>query len=127
MNLRHAKSRAGFTLMEVLAVLLLMGLVLPVLLRGASLALSASSHARRVAQATALAGERLEEIVLSGNLSAGSGRFESPWQDYEWTATVTARDYNLSEVVVVVQWQARDKAHSVRLATLASGGSAVTP
>lgn len=127
MSHRHIRQHAAFTLVEVLAVLLLMGLVLPVVLRGASLALSASSHARRVAEATSLADQRLEEIILSGNLSAGSGRFGNPWQDYQWTAIVTARDYSLTEVAVVVQWQARSRVQSVRLATLAGSGTAVTP
>ena len=127
MSTAYVNQRAGFTIMEVLAVLLLMGLVLPVVLRGASLALGASSHARRITEASALANQRLEEILLSGRFTADSGRFDSPWQDYQWSATISSRDYNLTEIAVEVRWQARSRTHSVRLVTLAGSASAVTP
>ena len=47
------KSRRGFTLAEVLITLLFLAIVLPVAMRGVSLALAAASHAKHTREATA--------------------------------------------------------------------------
>ena len=56
--------RAGFTLIEVLAALVLIGVVLPVAMKGVSIAMQAASHARHTGEAVELARHKLTELSL---------------------------------------------------------------
>ena len=59
--------RAGFTLVEVLATLVLLGIVVPVAMRGVSVALAAAQTAKRTAEATSLAQSKLNEMIADGS------------------------------------------------------------
>ena len=111
----------GFTLIEVLATLVLLGIVMPVAMRGVSLALAASSTARRTAEAASLAEMKLNELVVDGSWQTGNagGDFSDQNQpDYRWTCESAARDYGTSEVVVHVTWTHRGQERTMSLATL---------
>jgi len=110
----------GFTLIEVLAALLLVGIVLPAVMEGISLANQAGRIAKTKLEATALAESKLNEIVASGqwNISAGSGDFAPDYPDYRWAVQVQDRDYNVSEVDVMVTWMVRETPRSVTVSTL---------
>ena len=54
----------GFTLVEVLATLVLMGIVIPVAMHGVSIAMSAASNARKTAEAATLAETKLNELLV---------------------------------------------------------------
>src|SRR4051794_38319604 len=58
--------RAGFTLIEVLATLVLLGIILPAAMRGVSIGLAMASHARHVTEAAQLAEAKLNELVATG-------------------------------------------------------------
>ena len=116
----HAR-RGGFTLIEVLATLVLLGIVMPVAMRGVSLALAASSIARRTAEASSLAEMKLNELVADGTWQTGGtgGDFADQNQpDYRWTCENASRDYGTHEVILHVTWTQRGQERSMSLATL---------
>ena len=116
----HAR-RGGFTLIEVLATLVLLGIVMPVAMRGVSLALAASSIARRTAEATSLAEMKLNELVADGTWQTGGtgGDFADQNQpDYRWTCENASRDYGTHEVILHVTWTQRGQERTLSLATL---------
>ena len=114
------RTRGGFTLIEVLATLLLVGIVLPVTMRGVSLALAAASNARHVAEATALAESKLSEITTD-SLSAttdATGDFGAEHPGYTWQSQRVSRDYGLTEIVLRVSWAERGQTKSLTISTL---------
>lgn len=104
----YARRRA-FTLPEVLATLLLMAIVLPVVGSAITNSLAAASYARNLAQAASLAEAKLSEIVVLKQWSTGSlsGDFGTQYPLFRWTATTTARDFGVTEVVMEVRWNER--------------------
>ncbi len=93
-------ARRGFTLVEVLAALLLIGIVLPAIMEGISVSQRTAYTARTSLEAAALAEAKLDEIVASGqwSSSASSGDFGEDHPGYRWEMQVADRDYNVSEV-----------------------------
>ena len=116
-NRRHS----GFTLIEVLATLVLLGIVLPVALHGISLALAAASHAKHLSEATGLAEQKIAELT-SGDLAqsggSGSGDFGADHPGFQWTSQSTQRDYGLTQIDVSVTWQERAKETGLVVSTL---------
>jgi len=117
-----ATPRPGFTLIEVLATLVLLGIVLPVAMRGLSVALSAASKARHTATAAQLAETKLNEMVVGGQWSTTvvSGDFSPDYPQYQWTCQTSPRDYGLTEIVLTVTWIERGSQRSLSLSTLAA-------
>jgi type II secretory pathway pseudopilin PulG len=115
-----------FTLVEVLAALALAAIILPVAMRGISLAASAAGSAKRQIEAASLAEAKLAELIATGQWQGPelSGGFGADWPDYRWTAEVTNwQGVSLKQVMVTVEWSSRTAARSVRLATLVYAGS----
>jgi len=112
--------RSGFTLVEVLAALLLMSIALPAIMRGISTASRAADSARHRTEASLLAASKLNELISTGQyLSQTSGDFGTDWpqSQYTWTAqtadwTPTNNNSNvtptlqqtMTEVDVTVKW-----------------------
>jgi prepilin-type N-terminal cleavage/methylation domain-containing protein len=122
----HAAPR-GFTLIEVLATLVLLGIVMPVAMRGVSLALAAASTARHTAEAASLAEAKLNELVADGSwqTSGQTGDFpDNP--EYHWTCENTSRDYGTSEVALHVTWTQRGVERSMSLSTLVNTSTSTT-
>lgn len=114
-------SEHAFTLVEVLAALALAALILPVAMRGVSLALAAADHAKRQVHAAALAEAKLAELVLTGDWQGAdlSGDFGEDSPGYAWTAVVTDWDTEtLRRLDVHVSWKAAGRDRLVALATL---------
>lgn len=117
--------RRGFTLIEVLATIVLVAIVLPVAMNGISVALSAASVAKFDLEAATLAENKLNEIVATnqwqlGNLSGDFSEFNYP--EFRWIANALNRETGLMEVSVEVQWISRGVERSLLLATLVSTG-----
>jgi general secretion pathway protein I len=112
--------RAGFTLIEVLAALVILGIVLPVAMRGVSLSLAAASNAKHMNEAAQLADQKLGEMVVTGQWqqSGGGGDFSPDHPDYHWTVQSEQRDYGLNEVRVRVTWQQRGQEREFIASTL---------
>ena len=122
---RPRGQRAGFTLIEVLATLVLVAIVLPVAMKGISLSLGAAVYAKTSVQAAHLADAKLNELVALGQLTTGtsSGDFGSDYPDYHWTLQAVQADDTLIEVAIEVAWPWRGTERSVTLNTLLFTGS----
>ncbi|HWE04598.1 MAG TPA: type II secretion system protein [Tepidisphaeraceae bacterium] len=86
---RRAPRAAAFTLIEVVATLLLISIAMPVIMSGISLSTRAGGIARRRAEAGALAESKLNELVSTGlwqSTLQGDFGTDDPWKDYTWTA-----------------------------------------
>jgi len=121
----RSRHRRGFTLVEVLATLMLVAIVLPVVMKGASLATGAASTAKRRNEAAGLAEEKLAEFIATNQwqTSSLSGDFGSDWPGYRWQATVQSWPQDtsgagLQEVDLQVFWTARSRQESLTISTL---------
>ena len=112
--------RAGFTLVEVLATLVLLGIVVPVAMRGVSVALAAAQTAKRTAEATSLAQSKLNEMIADGSwqTSGTSGDFSPEHPEFRWTVENGSGNYGTNEVAVHVTWTQRGQERSLTLSTL---------
>ncbi len=123
MNTKNFKTRhSGFTLMEILAALLLVGLVLPAAMKGVSVVTVLASDSARRYEALDLAETKLAEVLLQEDWQSGSasGTFdEEQYEDYNWTLEVS--DWitaGIKEVNVAVTWQQRNRTRDITLTTL---------
>jgi prepilin-type N-terminal cleavage/methylation domain-containing protein len=116
---RCRRGGGGFTLVEVLASLVIMGIVLPFAMRGASLAMHAGSVARHQAEAATLGEAKLTEMVSMGSWadSGAGGDFGQDFPQYRWTLDNTQRDIGVTELMLSVIWQERGEDRSVKLST----------
>ena len=121
------RRNGAFTLPEVLAALVLIGLVLPAVMKGVSLALAASDDARRRVEAVGLAENKLAEMTADAMSSQGSGGGSGDFGDeapgYQWEATTASVDTSLTEISVRVTWTARGAERGVSLSTYAYAGT----
>jgi general secretion pathway protein I len=119
----------AFTLVEVLAALLLVAIVVPVVMQGVSLATGAASSAKRRTEGASLAQSKMAEIlaterwrggVLSGQFDADDGHNAG---DYGWRAEVTPwTEPYVKELAVHVTWDRSNVEQSVTLTTLVYEG-----
>ena len=122
-------ARAGFTLVEVLASLLLVAIIVPVAMKGVSLAVGLASSAKQQREATTLAATKLAELTATGSWQQGNatGDFAPDWPGYYWDAVVSdwedSEDSSVCVVAVRVRWTARAAERSVTLTTLVRVGS----
>jgi prepilin-type N-terminal cleavage/methylation domain-containing protein len=117
----RTRRRRGFTLVEVLATMVLLAIILPVAMKGISLAMAAGATARRTADAATLAEAKLNELVADGTWTSGqlSGNFAPDQPDYQWQCVTATRDYGLTEIGVRVTWLDRGLPRQLTVATLA--------
>jgi len=115
-------SRASaFTLVEVLAVLMLVAIVLPIAMQGVTLSLQTAARARQLTEAGQLASNKLNELVLQKDASyfQGNGTFdENP--EYNWESTATERTTGVYELTVRVGYIAQGLEKWVAISTLAA-------
>src|SRR4051794_38691008 len=109
MTLRRGQHRGGVTLVEILATLLLLGIVMPVAMRGGSIALAAADSARHTADAAMLAETKLNDLLAQGVSSASglTGDFSPDHPEYQWSYQSAPRDYGITEVQLRVTWLER--------------------
>jgi prepilin-type N-terminal cleavage/methylation domain-containing protein len=119
--------KQGFTLIEVLVTLLLIGIVLPAMMHGVTLAMSAADAARHRNDATQLARSQLTQLVAGSQWSNSnnlSGDFSPDWPGYQWKATVQPWDQDTSgmsiqQIDLTITWQDNGRPQSLTLTTLA--------
>jgi prepilin-type N-terminal cleavage/methylation domain-containing protein len=128
MNRRRSQRSFAFTLPEVLVSLALVGLVIPGVMRGVSLALAASDDARKRIEAVGLAESKLEEmtaaVVSNRQGSSSAGDFGVEHSAFRWDSTANVLENELTEIRVNVRWTARGSERSVALSTFAYAGTA---
>ena len=119
----------GFTLIEVLAAIVLVGIVIPVAMEAISLSLRSASDAKRKVEAAMLAENKLSELTTNLVLmtrGATSGDFAPDWPDYRWESGLVQRDVDLSELQVRVVWTSRGVDRFVSLSTFVYTGVPTT-
>ena len=127
-NFPRARSvrRRGVTLVEVLATIVMMGIVLPAAMRGVSVCTAAARDARQRSEAAALAEAKMAELLATGDWQFGalSGEFGEAWPEYRWGAGASswASDATMSEFYVRVTWTSRQQDREVVLTTLVYPG-----
>jgi len=118
---RAPTSRGGFTLLEVLATLVLIGIILPAVMHGISLATIAAGDAKHKVEAASLAQTKLAGLIADyqtlNQTGGGSGSFPD-YPGYTWTSTIQMRDTNLSQVSVRVSWMSRGQERYIDLASM---------
>ena len=124
---KSTRRRSAFTLPEVLAALVLIGIALPPVLKGVSLAMAACDDAKRKIEATGLAESKLAELMvdamqLVSSGAGGTGTFPDRPQ-YTWEAQTLQQDTDLSEISVKVTWTARGTQRSIDLSTFVFTGT----
>ena len=121
-GLRAARRRRhGLTLVEVLATIVLMGIVLPAAMGGISQCVRATAIARQKSEAAALAEAKLNELIATGDWQFGatSGDFGEAWPGYQWRdVTSEFSDPTLQQLSVQVTWTSRGEQRDVTLTTL---------
>jgi len=106
---------------EVLATIVLIGIVVPVVMAGISLALTAAGHARHLAQAASLGEAKLMELVTTGEwtTAAGSGDFSPDWPEYHWRSQNSATtDFDANQITLDVTWTERGVQQSWSISTI---------
>ncbi len=113
--------RGGFTFIELLATVVLIGIIMPVAMHSIALCASLGGQARRQIEAASLARTKLTELSASDDwkTSQKAGEFGDDWPGYRWTAEVSSwTDSTMSQLDLIVFWQSRGKERSVKLSTL---------
>jgi type II secretion system protein I len=123
---RARQFRSGFTLVEVLVTLALVGITFPVVMTGVTLSLRAADDARKKEEASALAEQKLNELVESdgnGESAQTSGDFGAEHAGFTWQSQVSSVDTDLDQVSVRVSWNSRGRDRGIQLAGFAYTGT----
>jgi len=123
---RGRHRQRAFTLVEVLATLALVAIILPVAMKGISLATATAGLAKQRMEAASLAETMLAELVTTGAWRNGdlSGDFSPDWPGYRWRAEIQGwEETTLRQMDVHVQWTTRGRERSVTLTTLIYTGN----
>lgn len=121
---RVMKRQKGFTLVEVLAAIMLIAIVLPAVMKGISVALSIAGTVRMRTEAVGLAQEKINEITTTGDWqSDSSGDFSPDHPEYQWSSNATTWDGDeegtgIEILQVHVTWMQRGQQQEVVLSTL---------
>jgi prepilin-type N-terminal cleavage/methylation domain-containing protein len=127
LSIRRSKrsGRRAFTLVEVLAALLLIAIVLPVVMRGISAGTSSASLTRRRTEASSLAQSKLAEIMATEQWRDGAlnGTFTlaetENAADYSWRAELQQwSEENVKQLDLYVTWTTGKGEQNVMLSTL---------
>jgi prepilin-type N-terminal cleavage/methylation domain-containing protein len=117
----------GFTLIEVIVTLLLIGIVMPAIMHAITLSTLAGSAAQHRNEATELAKSQLALIIAGTqwqNTNNLSGDFSPDWPNYHWQAAVEPWNLDTSgmgiqQIDLTVSWTERGHQESLTLTTLA--------
>lgn len=115
----------GFTLLEVMIALAIVGIVLVTLIGLETRTIQLAERQERVTQATLLAQEKMTEIETGAQSLIGvegrEGTFEEPYELYRWTLELESTPLPAIEMVTVtVAWGEKEQNESVDLASFIS-------
>ena len=118
---RGRQPRAGFTLVEILATLMLVAIILPAAMKGISLATTVAGLAKQRVEAASLAESKMTELLAGAAWQESDleGDFSPDWPDYRWDAEV--KDWEglaLQQLDVRVEWTLRNQDYSLVISTL---------
>lgn len=115
------KKRGGFTLVEVLAALVFMGILIPVTMEAVRIASRAGQVSARKEVAARIAERVMNELLVTDGLrqNSGSGQVEERQRVYDWKMRSEPwREDQLNLVTVTVTYEVQNKEYDVTLATL---------
>jgi general secretion pathway protein I len=116
-----SRTRAAFTLVEVLAALAFMAIVIPVAVDGLRIANLAGQVGQRKAVAARIAERVLNESVVTGQFrnSAQNGTIQEGVQSYQWVSRSEPWPQDAMRLVTVqVNFPVQGREYDVRLSTL---------
>ena len=113
------KTRKAFSLVEVLAAMVLIGIVIPAAMRGVTLSMQAAAHARNEQEAALLARQLLDEALVNRSAAsvASAGRF-ADYPRFQWEASVTNEDFDLDTLTVTILWTEQGRERALSLSTM---------
>jgi Tfp pilus assembly protein PilV len=118
---RGGRGRLGFTFAEVLAAMVFLGILVPVVIEGLTLANRAATVAERKATAAQLGENRLNELLLNRLWATAPARgdFGVDWPQYRYELTRGNWPMDrMVELTVRVTFEVQGREHEVRLTTL---------
>jgi type II secretory pathway pseudopilin PulG len=122
---------AAFTLVEVLAALMLMAIVIPVALEAMATASRAGEVAARKGEAARVADSVLNQSIIATNWNMGTqnGTISDDGLDFHWTLTSQnwPEDSLMQLLTAQVQFAVQGRDYSVQLSTLADLQTLNTP
>lgn len=124
-----AEARRGFTLVEVLAALLLMAIIIPVAMDGMSVASRAGILGQRKAAAMRVAELVLNELIVEGNTQqvSSSGNTAAGDTHYPWTMrSETWAEDAMMQMTVTVTFLVQGNPYEVSATTLLAPPSTTT-
>ena len=119
--MKAAPRPGGFTLMEVLATIVLIAIVLPVVMQGIALAASLANTAKYKAEAAVLVRSKLNELLATREWQSGnlSGDFAPDHPEFRWSVELAAwQTTTLQQLDLHVFWNSRGWEQSVTVSTL---------
>jgi type II secretory pathway pseudopilin PulG len=130
-GLRWAKAGAcvrAFTLVEVLAALLMMAIIIPVAMEGMSVASRAGILGQRKAAAIRVGERILNELIVTGETqqTTSSGTIEQGDAQYSWSMqSENWTEGSLLQLTVTVTFTLQGNAYDVRVSTLVPPGGTI--
>ena len=123
-NLRTKSRRSlAFTLVEALAVVTVVGVIMPVVIYGISMSQSAVAVVSQRAKALQIAGNEMNLVLAEGSWQSDQqgdvNEFHWTTHTQEWTDPTST---SLRELLVEVSWQNGARQRSVKLSTLVYNG-----
>jgi general secretion pathway protein I len=100
------QANAGFSLVEVVCAILILGVALAALTQGITTALASSKESEEQTNAALIASGQIETLRAEGDLTDGDTEGECPagLERYRWKQSITRTDIDgLHEVAVVVE------------------------
>ncbi len=107
--------------MEILVTIMMIAMIIPIAMKGISVATSVSSDSKWKLEAMTLAESRLVEILINKEWqnSSESGNFADAYSQYKWQMdTSDWSEDNLKQIALKVSWQQRGRERNVTLHTL---------
>ena len=118
------KNKKGFTLIEIMISLVILGVSLVVLLGLRNRDIAISSEANHIVVATLLAKERIALFSLDKNKEVvePKGDFAEPYTDYHWEMALNESGFpKIKALSVHVIWNEQDRKEKVMVTTYIAG------
>ncbi len=115
------KSKSGFSLLEVMVAVVILGFGLLAIMHLFPIGLRASKISQDTTVATFLAQQKMEELRATRYANIGdspTGTFDSPFDNFSWTKSVTVVESDrLSKVMIEVSYSPYGQGRRVKLVT----------